>query len=87
MAEAACNKKKDLFTSKVDLNLVKKLVACYLWSIEFYGVDTWTLREVDQKYVESFEMWCWRRVEKISLIDRVKNEEVLQTVKKAMNFL
>jgi hypothetical protein len=87
MAEAACNKKKALFTSKLDLNLMKKLVACYIWSIGFYGAETWTLREVDQKYVKSFEMWCWRRMEKISWIDRVKNEEVLQRVKKKMNIL
>ena len=24
----------------------------------FYGAQTWTLRKVDQKFVESFEMWC-----------------------------
>ena len=40
-----------------------------------------TLRKVDQKYLGSFEMWCWRRVEKISWTDRVRNEEELQTVK------
>jgi hypothetical protein len=26
------------------------------WSIALYGADTWTLRKVDQKYLESFEM-------------------------------
>jgi len=56
MAEAACSKKKALFTSRLDLNLMKKLEACYIWSIDFYCVETWTLREVDQKYVGSFEM-------------------------------
>jgi hypothetical protein len=49
--------------------------------MDFYGVETWTLREVDQKHVESFEMWCWRRMEKTSWIDHVKNEKVLQRVK------
>jgi hypothetical protein len=45
------------------------------------GVESWTLREVDQKYVGSFEMWCWRRMEKISWIDRVRNGELLHRVK------
>jgi hypothetical protein len=31
-----------------------------------------------QKYLESFEMWCWRRMETTSWTDRVKNEEVLK---------
>jgi hypothetical protein len=35
------------------------------------------IRGVDQKHLESFKMWCWRRMEKISWIDRVRNEEVL----------
>ena len=57
MAKAAFNKKKTLFTSKLDLNLRKKLVKCYIWSMAFYGAENWTLRAADQKYLEIFEMW------------------------------
>jgi hypothetical protein len=59
MAKAAFNKKKNLFTSTLDLNLRKKLVKCYIWSM----VLCWTLRAADQKHLEGFEMWCWRRRE------------------------
>jgi hypothetical protein len=65
MAKAAFNKKRTLFTSTVGLELRKKLVKCYIWSIALYGAETWTLRAVDQKHLESFEMWCWKRMEKI----------------------
>ena len=40
-----------------------------------YGAETWSLRATDQKYLESFEMCCWRRME--SWTDHVRNEEVL----------
>jgi hypothetical protein len=73
MAKAAFNKKKNIFTSKLDLNLRKKLVKCYIWSLALCCAETWTLGKVDQKYLESFEMWCWRRMEKISWTDRVRN--------------
>ena len=69
--KAAFNKKKNLFTSKLNLNLRKKLVKCYVWNMALYGAETWTLRATDQKRLESFEMWCWRRMEKISWIDHV----------------
>jgi hypothetical protein len=62
---------------KFHLNLRKKLAKCYIWSIASYGAETWTLRKVEQKYLESFEMWCWIGKE-ISCTDREKNEEVLQ---------
>jgi len=46
--------KKSVFTSKLDLNLRKKLVECYVWSIALCGNETWTVRKVNQEYLESF---------------------------------
>jgi len=74
MAKPAFNKKRALFTIILDLKLRKKLVKCYIWSTALYGAETWTIRAVDQKHLESFEMWCWRRMEKISWTDHVTNE-------------
>jgi len=56
ITKAAFSKKKALFTSKSDLNLRKKLVKCYIWSIALYGAETGTLQAGDQKYLESYEM-------------------------------
>jgi hypothetical protein len=42
MATAIFNK-ETIFTSKLDLNLRKELVKCYIWSIALYGAETWTL--------------------------------------------
>jgi len=62
-------------------------VKCYIWGIALYGAETGTLRAVDQKHLESFEMWCWRRMEEISWTDHVRNEEVLLRVKEQRNIL
>ena len=51
------------------------------------SAENWTPRSVDQKYLECFEMWCWRRMEKISWTDRVRNEEVLHRVKEERNIV
>jgi len=87
MAKAAFNKKRALFTSTLDLELRKKLVKCYIWSITLYGAETWTIRTVDQKHLGSFEMWCWRRMEKISWTDHVRNEDILLGLKVQRNIL
>jgi len=55
MTIAAFNNKRALFTSTLDLELRKKLVKCYIWSIALYDAETWTLRAVDQKHLESFK--------------------------------
>ena len=80
-------KKRALLTSTLDLKLRKKLAKCYIWSVALYGAETWTLRTVDQKQLESFETWYWRRMEKISWTDHVRNEEVLLRVKEQRNIL
>jgi hypothetical protein len=87
ITKAAFNKKKNLFTSKLDLNLRKRLGRCDVWSIALYGAETWTLRVTDQTHLESFEMWCWRRMEKISWTDHVRNEEVLLRLNEQRNIL
>jgi hypothetical protein len=61
-------------------------VKCYIWSTALYGAETWRLRAVDQKHLESFEMWCWRSKENISWTDHVRNE-VLLRVKEQRNIL
>jgi hypothetical protein len=59
----------------VSLHLYKRL---HFVKVKYlYGAETRTLGTVEQKYLESFEIWCWRRMDKISWTDRVRNEEVL----------
>ena len=52
-----------------------------------YGAENWTLRAADQKYLESFEMWYWRRMEEISWTDHVRNAEVLLRVNEQRNII
>jgi hypothetical protein len=67
------------YLCKLDLNLRNKLVKCHIGSTALCGAKTQTLRKI--------EMWCWRRMEKISWTDRVRNEEVLYTVKEERNIV
>jgi hypothetical protein len=62
MENVAFNKMKALFTSKLDLNIKNKIIKYYILSIVLYGAETWTLRKLNQIYVRSIEMWCWRRL-------------------------
>ena len=60
---------------------------CYVWSMALYGAETWTLWATDQKRLENFEMWYWRRTEKVSWTDHVRNDEVLLRVNEQGNIL
>jgi len=42
-----------------------------------YGAVTCTLREVELKYLESFEIWCWEDGVRDELSRRVKNTNIV----------
>jgi len=41
--------------------------------------QTWTLTQIDRR-LECFDMWIWKRMENISWLDKVTNEEVFRRV-------
>jgi len=53
--------RSDVFISKLEVNLGKKLVKCYIWSIGVYGAENWIVRKLRHKYMESFRTWPCRR--------------------------
>ena len=69
-----------LLNFPINLHLKKRIVKMMVWSVLLYGSETWTLKTGDVKRLESFEMWVWRRIEKISWTERVSNDEVLRIV-------
>jgi hypothetical protein len=64
---------------KMDLHFRKKLQKFYIRGVAVDGSEIWTLRKIDQKYLEGFKIYCWRRMEQIIWVDRVRNEEVLHS--------
>jgi len=51
-----------------------------LWSVVQYASKTWTMTQADRMRLEAMEMWIWRWLEKISWVNKISNEEVLQRV-------
>jgi hypothetical protein len=66
--------KEMFFIRKFGLNLRNKLAMCNIWSIALCGAESWQLLKLDQKYLESFEIWYWRSMEKVIWTDRARNE-------------
>ena len=81
MAKDAFNKRRELLTQRMDRKLKKKIIKAVVWSGALYGSETWTMRKNEIHSLQAFEMWIWRRMEKISWKHNVTNEQVLAIVK------
>ena len=64
-------------TLRTKVMLVKTLV----FPIVLYGAETWTLRKSERQRIDAFEMWCWRRVLRISWTARKTNKWVVEKIK------
>ena len=80
MAKSAFNTLKKLPTGGLKLEVKKRLVKTLVWSMAMYGSETWTKKKADATRLEAFEMWVWRRLEKVKWADKKTNAEVLNLV-------
>jgi hypothetical protein len=85
IAKEAFNRKISLLTRKLNTELRMELVRCY--GIASYGSETWTLRKLEWKFLESFEIRCWRKMEKIICSEKVAYEEVIKRIEEKRTLL
>ena len=78
MAKDAFNRKRSIFFRALGKRTT--VVKCFVWSVVLYGAENWTLRRNEQKQLEAFEMWVWRRMERVKWTDEIKNAVVLERV-------
>jgi hypothetical protein len=76
-----------IFVDSIDPSILGASAGLFPNGFQLVRFLTCKLRAGDQKHLESFEMWCWRRMEKISCTDHVRNEEVLLRVSEQRNIL
>jgi len=60
--------------------LKARLIQSLVWPIVTYGAEAWTLSKDLRCSIEAFEMQCYQRSMKISYMEHVTNEEVLERV-------
>ena len=71
---------KELLTRNFSKTLKRKIVKTVIWTTVLYGAECWTLKKEEVRKLEAFEMWVWRRMEKIRWKDKITNKKVLELV-------
>ena len=46
-----------------------------------YGCESWTIRKAERRRIDSFELWCWRRLLRIPWTARRTNKSVIEEIK------
>ena len=65
-----------------DITLPRKvcLVKAMVFPVVMYGCESWTVKKADCQKIDAFELWCWRRLLRVSCIARRSYQSILKEI-------
>ena len=65
-----------------DITLPTKvyLVKAMVFPVVMYGCESWTIKKAEHRRIDAFELWCWRRLVRVSWTARRSNQSILTEI-------
>ena len=65
-----------------DITLLTKvsLVKAMVFPVIMYGCESWTIKKAEHRKIDAFELWCWRRLLRVSWTARRSNQSILKEI-------
>ena len=65
-----------------DITLPTKvhLVKVMVFPVVMYGCESWTIKKAENQGIDAFELWCWRRLLRVSWTTRRSNQSILKEI-------
>ena len=64
----------------ISITTKKRLLTSLVFNIATYGSECWVLKTTGKKKINSFDLWCYRRLLRIKWTDKKTNEYVLSKI-------
>ena len=55
-----------------------RLVKAMVFPVVMYGCESWTMKKAEQRRIDAFELWCWRRLLRVPWTARRSNQSILK---------
>ena len=65
-----------------DISLPTKvhLVKAMVFPVVMYGCEIWTVKKAECRRIDALELWCWRRLLRVSWTARRSNQSILKEI-------
>ena len=57
-----------------------RLVKAMVFPVVMYGCESWTIKKAERRRIDTFELWCWRRLLRVSWTARRSNQSILKEI-------
>ena len=78
--KAMANLDSTLKSRDITLPTKVRLVKAMVFPVVMYGCESWTVKKVERRRIDAFELWCWRRLLRVPWIARRSNQSILEEI-------
>ena len=64
----------------ITLSAKVRLLKAMVFPIVMHGCESWTIKKAEHQRIDAFELWCWRRVLRVSWTARRSNQSILKEI-------
>ena len=51
-----------------------------VFPVVVYGCESWTVKKVERRRIDAFELWCWRRLLRVPWSARRSKQSILKEI-------
>ena len=78
--KAMANLDSILKSRDITLPMKVHLVKAMVFPVVMYGYESWTVKKVEHRRIDAFELWCWRRLLRVPWTARRSNQSILKEI-------
>ena len=73
---------------RIDITLPTKvcIVKAMVFPLVMYDCESWTVKKTEHQRIDVFDLWCWRRLLRVSWTPRRSNQSILKEIKLEYSF-
>ena len=74
--------KLDSILKSRDVTLSTKvhLVKAMVFPVVMYGCESWTIKKIEQRRIDAFELWYWRGLLRVTWTTKISNQSILKEI-------
>ena len=57
-----------------------RLVKAKVFPVVMYGCESWTIKKYEHRRIDTFDLWCWRRLLRVPWTARRSNQSILKEI-------
>ena len=69
-----------LKSRNITLSTKVPIVKAMVFPVVMYGCESWTIKKAECQRIDTFKLWCWRRLLKVPWTARRSNQSILKEV-------